>query len=125
MPRIKVLSPFGLRLNSEAPKRDFGIGEHNVSPDELAHWYTQACINEGMAVQLAEVEPGGAFPPAAPTKSQLMQLNREKLDELAAECGIAVPENTNKGDLAELLLVGQPGFALVKDAEGIRAQRAE
>lgn len=57
MPVITVVKPFGLRLGSGRDRRDFAIGEHVVSDEELAHWFVQACLKDGRAVLAVESVP--------------------------------------------------------------------
>lgn len=56
MPKIKVSKPFVQRLG-RGEKREFGVGEHEVSKRELAHWFMQGCIKEGRAHVVSEAEP--------------------------------------------------------------------
>lgn len=50
MPSIEVCIPFTLRLCRECKVRHFPKGVHEVSRQELDHWFTQGCIAEGRAV---------------------------------------------------------------------------
>ena len=129
MPVIVVNKPFALRINSQAERRDFGVGRHTVSEKELAHWFMQACLapEDGRAEMVSGVEEDGCADGAlaAPTRSQLNALNREKLDDLAAACGLEVPEGTNKAAIVDLLLAGCEGVTLVKGPDGIYVQKAE
>ena len=72
MPAIKVYSSFALRLGPGEAVREFGLGEHELSAEELAHWFIQGCIKEGRAVELpgkgtATGSGKGKIPAAAKT----------------------------------------------------------
>ena len=69
--KIQVLGPFGLRLNSDTPKREFAKGEHVVSREELQHWYMQAQLKEKNVLVLGdEVEADGGAVQTAPASAK-------------------------------------------------------
>lgn len=124
--KIKVIHPFSLRLASGVPTREFPIGEHVISDEERKHWFMKACLKEGRATVVVDAPAEeDEIELVSPTASQLKALNRDKLDELAAACGITVPEGANKDDVVALLLAGQEGVTLVKGSDGIYVQKAE
>jgi hypothetical protein len=57
MPRILVTKPFKARFDrTSAGKRDFAVGEHTLTQAELEDWFVQACIADGRAELLPDVE---------------------------------------------------------------------
>ena len=129
MHKIKVTRPFSLRLGSGQPLRAFSPGTHDISDEEMAHWFVQACINDGLAelvsAELAQKEaataPDGLV---SPTREELLSLKADVLKALCSTADITVPSgNPAKAVLADLLLAEQAHFALVKDQDGIFVQK--
>ncbi|KAF5028365.1 hypothetical protein DSECCO2_659800 [anaerobic digester metagenome] len=135
---IKVRKPFALKLGGEYKRREFPVGVHSVSPEELEHWFMKAVIAEGRAdvvfdkASAPEDEAGagdgkeneGASALVSPTRDDLLKLKAEQLKDLCVACGMDVPEGATKAVLADMLLAGQDGVALVKGADGVLVQVA-
>ena len=47
MPKIKVVHPFV--LNEPTGPVPFTVGDHDISPAQLKHWFLQGCIADGRA----------------------------------------------------------------------------
>ena len=125
MPRIKVLTPFGLRLNSDTPKREFARGKvYTLSAEEYGHWFIKGCLAEGRAIEIAEnsaKENGENDEQGAdmPTIAELLKLKLDDLKEFATACKIDVPEKATKEQLATALVEGPfNGCYVVKTANG-------
>ena len=130
MRKITVLSPFSLRLDSAQPAREFPVGIHTLSDEEYEHWFLQGCLKEGRAALMADEaeDEGDSGELVAPTKAQLMKLNRDKLVELALVCGVTVPEGAGKEALSDLLLAAHAdmeGITLVKGPDGVYVEKAK
>jgi len=126
MKKIKVIHPFSLRPGSGQPVRVFTAGIHEISDEELGHWFVKDCLKEGRAALLAyEAAGGGNGELVAPTKDELMKLTRDKLVELAAACGITVIDTANKSAICDLLLAGHEGVTIVNGPNGIYVKKAE
>ena len=125
--KIKVIHPFSLRPGSGQPVRDFPVGMHNITEEELAHWFLKDCLKEGRAALLADEAEGdgGKDELVAPTRDELMKLTRDKLVELAAACGITVADTANKSAICDLLLAGHEGVTIVNGPDGIYVEKAE
>lgn len=54
MGKINVVQPFKVQFARGQEIREFALGEHELTADELQHWFVQGCIKEGRAVVLAE-----------------------------------------------------------------------
>lgn len=138
---IKVRQPFALKLGGEHKRREFPVGVHSVSPEELEHWFMKAVIAEGRAdvvlgTASAAAEEAGAgggnenegesalVSLTSPTRDDLLKLKAEQLKDLCAACGLEVAEGGTKAVLADMLLAGQDGVTLVKGADGILVQVA-
>ena len=119
MPSIKVNAPFGLRLSSDAPVREFGKGTHGINKTELGHWFMQGVLAEGRAVLLTEEEQKAE----TPTKEQLMKLTRVQLAELATACDIEITDAMQKEAICDLLQTGQTAFRLIKTPDGIGVEK--
>lgn len=138
---IKVQKPFALKLGGEHKRREFPVGVHSVSQDEMEHWFMKAVIAEGRAdvvfdTASAPAEKAGAgggkedegdsapVSLTSPTRDDLLKLKAEQLKELCTACGLDVPEGSTKAALADMLLAGQDGVTLVKGADGVLVQVA-
>jgi hypothetical protein len=77
MPKIKVVSPFALRLDNKTPRREFRVGDHEVNEAELSHWFIKACLADGRAVLLAPA------PKQAPAKAPDIDPAKEPEDTKA------------------------------------------
>jgi len=126
MCKILVIHPFSLRLDSDAPVREFAEGEHTLSEAEYEHWFVQGCIAEGRAKLFSNVDKGGAGGTAQVTREDLMALSAARLRELCEAAGITVPSGSpTKAVLVDLLLAGAEGVTLVSGQDGIQIQKAE
>jgi hypothetical protein len=129
MPVIEVKKPFGLRISSKAERRDFGVGRHTVSEEELAHWFMQACLSpeDGRAelVTDADEEGAGSGELAAPAREDLLKLKNSELEELLVACGVTPVPNTKKADLADMILAGHEGVTIVMGPDGIYVQTGD
>lgn len=110
MPVIKVIKPFGLRQGGKAERKDFGIGEHFVNDEELAHWFVQACLKEGRAMLVAEsgmetAEDAAGL--ATPTREELTALTVARLKEMASLCGLPLASNATKAVIVDALLANR------------------
>lgn len=124
MPVIEVKKPFGLRISSKAEKRDFSVGRHTVSEEELGHWFMQACLSpeDGRAelVTDADESEDGSPRPADLTKEQLMKLKNSELEAMLAACGAPQAPGFTKAELVALILAGREGVDLTKGVTVIK-----
>lgn len=155
MPVIEVKKPFGLRISSEAERRDFGVGRQTVSEEELAHWFMKACLSkedgraelipdegidaEGSGYHSAGERNGTANEEsraqgeaqdvpgelAAPTREELLKLKNSELEELLVACGVTPFPNTKKVYLVDMLLAGHEGVTIVMGPDGVYVQKAD
>ena len=134
MPRIKCITPFGLRLNSDTPKREFKAKQtYTLSAEEYNHWFIQGCLEEGRAIEVAEKpaeqpaekpaeNPDDELPEELymPTVEELMKLKLGDLKELAIECKIEVAADATKTQIATALVEGpHNGLYVVKTPDGL------
>jgi len=90
MPKIMVTKPFKLSLR-RGQERLFGPGEHDVSAEELEHWFVQGCIADGRAHVVAVGDPGDGpnpkFKPEtkakAPSKPKAKNKSKTKAKSVA------------------------------------------
>lgn len=121
MPTIEVLQPFGLRLDSSTPRRDFGHGVHEVSDAELDHWFMQACLKDKRAVLVEDKEATEADQSGKPIatlitdptviqetlndlQDTLGKMTNSDLVELMQERGVDVPKKYTKAELVALIV---------------------
>lgn len=121
MPKIKVERAFALKVKSGADIRQFAPGVHEVSAEELAHWYTQAHINEGVVVVLAEAETEPKNDFLEFTESSLTKMNADNLKKLAADLGVTHDEKATKKDIAALILNDAEKITCTLGEDGVYA----
>lgn len=131
--QIEVISPFGLRLGSQAEKREFAKGGHAISREEYAHWYMQAQIKEKNVLILAdraeaEGPDDGDGDILTHSKESLVAMKQDELKALARSLGLEFKDSLTKAQVAELILDGAKSVSLVNRADGgysIRAAETE
>lgn len=130
MPKLKVTTPFSLRPGTGQPLREFSVGVHDISDDDLQHWFVQGCIAEGRAVVMGADYGTGqdatvtvSATPARPVKAQeyteaaLKKLNNTQLAEMAQGLGITL----NDPQPVKAAMVS----AILKAKETLDAQKSE
>ncbi len=67
MPRIKVEKgrELKLRFAPGEPWTEMGEGEHELTDEQLAHWYVQGAIDDGRAHEVPDRKDGKAEESAA------------------------------------------------------------
>lgn len=109
MPILQVKHPFTVRLEGEASLLAFTQGEYAVGEDVLRHWFVQACLRDGRAVQLTEVshaEDDTQEPEL--TEAALLALPNIKLAKMAKDRKLEVPPKATKAALVALILGHTP-----------------
>lgn len=66
MPRINVTKPFRVQFARGKRPREYGVGVHVLTSEELGNWFVQAVIAEGRAEILPGVQVKELVPPGLP-----------------------------------------------------------
>lgn len=100
MPQIMVTKPFNVTYE-RGNTVGYARGEHELTKEQLGHWFVQGCIAEGRATVLPDA---AASATVAAVAVDLSGMTKKQLLAKAQEAGLELPASaTRAGILAALL----------------------